>query len=216
MGAIASQITSLRIVYSAVYSDTDQRKHQSSASLAFVRVIHRGSVNSPHKWPVTRKMFPFDDVIMCWLRPDPHTKSKIIINHKSPSHVRDASLVIILPVVIPTDKYDKPSVGTVPTKELDIAFCHVSKAFNATLWTWYLATLEVLKGEAVSVTHKSRILIHTCTTALELFSFQGMEIDGVFVKRNMKLGQIRSIQCAIRVDSYLVDYQRILYYNGLF
>ena len=64
MGAIASQITSLTIVYSAVYSDADQRKHQSSASLAFVRGIHRGPVNSPHKWPVTRKMFPFDDVIM--------------------------------------------------------------------------------------------------------------------------------------------------------
>ena len=41
-----------------------QRKHQSSASLAFVRRIHRGPVNSPHKGPVTRKMFPFDDVIM--------------------------------------------------------------------------------------------------------------------------------------------------------
>ena len=65
MGAIASQITSLTIVYSIVYSDADQRKHQSSASLAFVRGIHRGPVNSPHKWPVTRKMFPFDDVIMC-------------------------------------------------------------------------------------------------------------------------------------------------------
>ena len=64
MGAIASQITSLTIVSSIVYSDADQRKHQSSASLAFVRGIHRGPVNSPHKWPVTRKMFPFDDVIM--------------------------------------------------------------------------------------------------------------------------------------------------------
>ena len=64
MGAIASQITSLTIVYSTVYSDADQNKHQSSASLAFVRGIHRGPVNSPHKWPVTRKMFPFDDVIM--------------------------------------------------------------------------------------------------------------------------------------------------------
>ena len=47
-----------------VYSNADHRKHQSSASLAFVRGIHRGPVNSPHKWPVTRKMFPFDDVIM--------------------------------------------------------------------------------------------------------------------------------------------------------
>ena len=64
MGAIASQITSLTIIYSTVHSDADQRKHQSSASLAFVRGIHRGPVNFPHKWPVTRKMFPFDDVIM--------------------------------------------------------------------------------------------------------------------------------------------------------
>ena len=67
MGAVASQITSLTIVYSTVYSGSDQRKHQSSASLAFVRGIHQWPVNSPHKWPVTRKMFPFDDVIMlCW------------------------------------------------------------------------------------------------------------------------------------------------------
>ena len=65
MGTIASQITSLTIVYSTVYSGADQSKHQSSASLAFVWGIHRGPVNSPHKWPVTRKMFPFDDVIMC-------------------------------------------------------------------------------------------------------------------------------------------------------
>ena len=64
MGAIASQITSLTIVFSTVYLDTDQRKHQSSASLAFVRGIHRRPVNSPHKRPLTRKMFPFDDIIM--------------------------------------------------------------------------------------------------------------------------------------------------------
>ena len=64
MSSLASQITSLTIVYSIVLSDADQRKHQSSASLAFVRWIHRGPVNSTHKWPVTRKMFPFDDVIM--------------------------------------------------------------------------------------------------------------------------------------------------------
>ena len=64
MGAMAYQITSLTIVYSSVYSGADQRKHQSSASLAFVRRIHRWPVNSPHKEPVTRKMFPFDDVIM--------------------------------------------------------------------------------------------------------------------------------------------------------
>ena len=64
MGTTASQITSLTIVYSTVYSDADQRKHQRSTSLGFVRGIHRGPVNPPHKWPVTRKMFPFDDVII--------------------------------------------------------------------------------------------------------------------------------------------------------
>ena len=66
MGTIASQITSLTFVYSALYSGADQSKHQRSASLAFVWRIHRGPVNSPHKWPVTRKMSPFDDVIMSW------------------------------------------------------------------------------------------------------------------------------------------------------
>ena len=67
MTMLASQITSLMVVYSIVYSGVNQRKHQSSASLAFVREIHRGPVNFPHKWPVTRKMFPFDDVIMFYL-----------------------------------------------------------------------------------------------------------------------------------------------------
>ena len=64
MTAMASQITSLTIVCSNVYLDTDQRKHQSSASLTFVRGIHRWPVNSPHKGPVTRKIFPFDYVTM--------------------------------------------------------------------------------------------------------------------------------------------------------
>ena len=61
MSTMASQITSLAIVYSNVYSGEDQRKYQNSASLAFVRRIHRWPVNSPHKGPVTRKMFPFDE-----------------------------------------------------------------------------------------------------------------------------------------------------------
>ena len=43
MGAIASQITGLTIVYSTDYSDAEQRKHQSSTSLAFVWGIHTGS-----------------------------------------------------------------------------------------------------------------------------------------------------------------------------
>ena len=61
---MVSQIASRTIVYSTVYSDADQRKYISSALLAFAWEIHRGPVNSPRKWPVTRKMFPFDDVIV--------------------------------------------------------------------------------------------------------------------------------------------------------
>ena len=64
MSAMASQISSLTIVYSSVYSGADLRKHQSSTSLAFVNGIHRRPMNSPHKEPVAREMFPFDEVIM--------------------------------------------------------------------------------------------------------------------------------------------------------
>ena len=62
--AMASQLTGVLIVCPNVRSGTDQRKHQSSASLAFVRGIHRWRVYSPHKGPVTRKTFPFYDIIM--------------------------------------------------------------------------------------------------------------------------------------------------------
>ena len=96
MGAMTYQITSLTIVYSTVYSDADQRKHQSSASLAFVRGIHRGPVNSPHTWPVTRNIFPFDDVIMWqdnapWVVPFCHCfqlrdTSKEFLNTQKNSH----------------------------------------------------------------------------------------------------------------------------------
>ena len=66
-GAMASQITSVSIIYSAVCSDADRRKHQNSASLAFVRGIHRWPLNSPHKGPVPQEMFPFDGVIMIFI-----------------------------------------------------------------------------------------------------------------------------------------------------
>ena len=64
MSPIASQITGVSIVCSTVCSGADQRKHQSSTSLALVRGIHRWPVVSPHKGPVMGKMFPFDNVIM--------------------------------------------------------------------------------------------------------------------------------------------------------
>ena len=73
MGAIASQITSLTSAYSTVYSDADQRKHQSSAALAFVQGIHRGSVNSPHK-----KASNAENVFIWWRH---HVFRDIPLNH---------------------------------------------------------------------------------------------------------------------------------------
>ena len=67
MSTMASQIIGVWIW--TVYSGADQRNHQSSAWLAFVREIHRWPVDSPHKGPVTRKVFPFDDVIISWTFP---------------------------------------------------------------------------------------------------------------------------------------------------
>ena len=64
MTTMASQITSVTVVYSTVYSDADQRKHQSSASLAFVWGFHRDRWIPRTKGQLRGKMFPFDDVIM--------------------------------------------------------------------------------------------------------------------------------------------------------
>ena len=88
MGVIASQITSLTIVHSAVYSDADQRKHQSSASLPFVLGTHRGPVNSPHKWPVTQKIYPLDDVGMI-------NSIVTTVTHKYSVHKSNHTFVVI-------------------------------------------------------------------------------------------------------------------------
>ena len=83
-GSMASQITSLTIVYSIVHSGADQRKHQSPASLAFVSGIHRWPVNSPHKSPVTLKTFPFDNAIMTMkTKGHPSRKPMLEIQFKS-------------------------------------------------------------------------------------------------------------------------------------
>ena len=64
MSAKVSQITGVSIIYSTICLGADKRKHQISVSLTFVKGIHRWLVDSPHKVPVTRKMLPFDNVIM--------------------------------------------------------------------------------------------------------------------------------------------------------
>ena len=64
ISAMAFEIIGVSIVCSTVYLGEFQRKHHSSVSLAFVRVVHRWLVDSPHKGPIMRKIFPVDDVIM--------------------------------------------------------------------------------------------------------------------------------------------------------
>ena len=81
MSSMASQINGVSIDYSVVCSSVDQRKHQSSASLAFVWGIHRWPVNSPYKGPVTRKRFPFDDVVMNHTDVTVTTDNKRILRH---------------------------------------------------------------------------------------------------------------------------------------
>ena len=109
MSAMASQIIGVSIVCSIVCSGIDQRKHQSSASLAFVRGIHRWPVASPHKGPVTRKMFPFDDIIM-------HSSDCFLC-------IRDQHLAINFPadvLIKPGGAW--PSTNTVMTVKLDMLF----------------------------------------------------------------------------------------------
>ena len=110
MGAIASQMTSLTIVYSTVYSDADERNHQSSASLAFVRGI-QGPVNSPHKWPATRKMFPFDDVIMlyCWRSVQWNSRKQCLSPY--PDICRSGWYMYLARI-----EMDDASIGTIPAK----------------------------------------------------------------------------------------------------
>ena len=100
-GVIASQITSLTIVYSNVYSDADQRKHQSPASLAFVRGIHRGPVNSPHKWSLTRKCFHLMTSSCSEVTPHSwHTRSKYGVSFMILMYVIYLTLVTLMLCVI--------------------------------------------------------------------------------------------------------------------
>ena len=77
MSTMAFQFNSLTIIYSTVYSGADQRKHQSSASLAFVRGIHRSSV-------MTQRAGKAENVSIWWRH-----------------HVRSMSKAIMLPWLQP-------------------------------------------------------------------------------------------------------------------
>ena len=97
MGTMVSQITILSIVCSTACSGADQRKHQNPASLAFVRGIHWWPVKFPHKGPVTRKMFPFDDVIMMkFVSAQPSVSEEKFKNTSDCSH--ESLLMMIQPL----------------------------------------------------------------------------------------------------------------------
>ena len=77
MGTMASQITNLMIIYLPVYSGGDQRKHQSPASLAFVRRIHWWPVNSPHKGPARLAIRSWPSLLLCWWSATVHQKVEL-------------------------------------------------------------------------------------------------------------------------------------------
>ena len=143
MGAMASQITSLTIVYSTVYSVEDQRKHQSSASLAFVWGSHRRPVNSPHKGPVTRKLFPFDDVIM-WEEcstgslSDPYSRTKGAYRQGN-SLERNAALSKIHNQ--PAYKHDKWASNTLKLKRNGWHFAN--EIFKWIYWIKLFETIQI-------------------------------------------------------------------------
>ena len=88
----------------------DQRKHQSSASLAFSWGIRRWPVNSLHKWPVTREIFPFDDVIMYW---NIHPNWKwFFFNFKTPRSFLKSKPVPLKPKKDPPKPVIPPSLST--------------------------------------------------------------------------------------------------------
>ena len=134
MSVMGSQITSVSIVCSTVCSGTDQRKNQSFASLAFVRGIHRSPVNSPHKEPVMRKMFPFDDIIM--------SQGKVQESFSANSVATLTRAIVILPqwavVILPQWQCSKPE-GEV--------------SITIMIWTSYGLTLN----HSATVTIKSLI-----------------------------------------------------------
>ena len=145
MSAIASQITSLTTIYLIVYSRADQRKHQSSTSLAFVRGIHRRPVNSPHKGPVTRKIVPFDDVIMS----NPNLVWSYIGRCGSYRCPRRRSVLVGVPYVVYRASHDQHSspqphsapstnipLNNFPTLSGSCTQCHYVRSVVEKRWSW--------------------------------------------------------------------------------
>ena len=140
MSLIASQITSLRIVYSTVYSGADHRKHQGSASLAFVRAIHRWPVNSPHKGPVTRKMFHL--MASSWFVKTLSVRAiftSIVLVLLCENQTRKAERCFIVKVLgVTFNRHDSLPIETAPQNKM-AAFCrrHFQRHFHGRNVSWF-------------------------------------------------------------------------------
>ena len=142
MGVIESQIISLTIVYSTVYSMADQRKHQSSALLTFVQGIYWWLVSSPRKRPVTRKIFPFDDVIMQtqWCTSLQGKVLFVVVGHRrgSPEH---SGTVVAACVSAPEKGY------IMPVWVLD-SIWHTQRVppVSTTMYLWSITSVKRIRG----------------------------------------------------------------------
>ena len=104
MTMMASQITSLTLVYSTVYSDADQRKYQSSASLAFVWGIHRDRWIPHTKGQLRGKCF-YLMTSSCWKEYGDHRNRNTrktnlkslpeVVKYTQSSHIRPLSTIIV-------------------------------------------------------------------------------------------------------------------------
>ena len=144
MNTMASQIISLTIVYSTVYSGKDQRKYQSSASLAFVWGIHRGPVTSPHKRPGTQEMSPFDDVIM--LRGKCHKRTTIAKKQAYGSNIRVCTMV------------------SWTSGELQLKITNLINFNFMKFWKWYLFVSLNVNGIVISNFQTYIVMISASST----------------------------------------------------
>ena len=191
MRAVVSQITSLTIVYSTVYSDADQRKHQSSASLASVRGIHRG--HSLHKWTVTRKMFPFDDVT--WI-----SNAYVIyevIWHQLPQW-RELTTAVAQPVSTASTALGNINYNLIPTIWYwnNLMYVYIFRVFQ---WAQILPWMR---------SGKSRILIRTLSAAHIVREFRMwiyMWFFGMLMKEYFVFNRLGSWPGPEQATSHYVD-----------
>ena len=127
MSAAAFQITGISIVYSTVCSGADQRKHQSSASLAFVRGIHRWPVDSPHKAPSNA-----ENVSIWWRH---HELS--VFYRSSTWNLKPATSTVLLNIIVSAESsFWQLSKGT----WWQIKICNFIRLFIKLSGAYYMAT----------------------------------------------------------------------------